>query len=118
MTALQFFKAGGRISRGGFWLHGLIAWMVLYLAWAAAGPAPSVVLAWLINGPVLAALILLCIRRLHDRNRSGWWLLLVLVPVAGALWLAWQLAFRRGLPQDNRWGPDPLAPRGDYLVVR
>lgn len=118
MTSFEFFKAGGRLSRGGFWLHGLIVWGVFYLAWNVAGDTVSPALVWVINGPVLAVLVLLCIRRLHDRNYSGWWLLLAAVPVAGVLWLLWQTALRRGVPQDNRWGADPLQARGDYLVVR
>ncbi|WP_411878516.1 DUF805 domain-containing protein [Polaromonas sp. YR568] len=118
MKSLQFFKAQGRLSRGGFWFHGLVVWGVLYLVWSALGSSTASVLTWIVNLPALAALVLLCIRRLHDRNYSGWWLLLVVVPVAGALWLVWQLALRRGVPEGNRWGPDPLLPRGDYLVVR
>lgn len=118
MTVLQFLKADGRLSRGGFWLQGLIVWVALYAAWAAVGSSSSAALAWIINGAALLVLAPLCIRRLHDHNRSGWWLLVVMVPVLGALYLAWQLALRRGLPQDNRWGPDPLEPQGDYLVVR
>ncbi|EJL83575.1 putative membrane protein [Polaromonas sp. CF318] len=118
MKSLQFFKAGGRLSRGGFWLHGLIVWGVFYLVWAALGNSSSDILTWVINLPVLAALVLICIRRLHDRNYSGWWLLLAAVPVLGALWLVWQLALRRGVADGNQWGPDPLQARGDYLVVR
>lgn len=118
MTVFQFFNASRRLSRGGFWLYGLFVWVALYAVWAAAGSSPSAVLTWIINGTTLLALVTLCIRRLHDRNHSGWWLLVVAVPVLGALYIVWQLALRRGLPQDNRWGPDPLAQRGDYLVVR
>jgi len=33
------------------------------------------------------------------------------------LWLIWQLAFRRGVADGNRWGEDPLQAQGDYLVV-
>jgi uncharacterized membrane protein YhaH (DUF805 family) len=118
MKSLQFFRAGGRLPRGTFWLHGLIVWVVFYLIWHALGHPVVGVATWLINGPALVALTLLCVRRLHDRGYSGWWLLLVFIPVAGALWLIWQTALRRGAPQDNRWGTNPFQPRGDYLVVR
>jgi len=47
------------------------------------------------------------VRRLHDIDRSGWWLLLFLVPLIGAiLWLVWYL--ERGTQGFNRFGPDPL----------
>ena len=57
--------------------------------------------------PTLIALAALSVARLHDRSRSGWWLAAVLVPVAGALWLAWELALRRGSPNTNAYGPGP-----------
>lgn len=117
MTLVRFFGAGGRAPRGQFWLHSFVLWMSLYALSAVLGPLATGIVVWFVNGVVLAALVLLCIRRLHDRNYAGWWLLAVLIPVAGALWLLWQLALRRGVAQDNRWGRDPLQLRGDYLVV-
>jgi len=52
-------------------------------------------------------------RRLHDTNRSGWWIALALIPFPGALFLAALLAFE-GTPGPNRFGDDPLdrEPRG------
>ena len=45
-------------------------------------------------------------RRLHDTDRSAWWLLLLLIPVIG--WLV-ILIFncQRGTEGNNRFGPDP-----------
>ena len=118
MNSLHIFKAGGRLSLGNFWLSASVVWFVFYFVSSVAGNNLAPALTWLINGSALIVLGLLCIMRLHDRNHSGWWLLLVLLPVVGALWLVWQCAFRRGLAQGNRWGEDPLQSRGDYLVVR
>ena len=118
MTLAQFFGPGGRAPRGQFWLQAVVLWGVLYALSALLGPLATGVVVWFVNGVILIALVMLCIRRLHDRNYRGWWLLAVLIPVAGALWLLWQLALRSGIAQDNRWGPDPLQARGDYLVVR
>jgi uncharacterized membrane protein YhaH (DUF805 family) len=44
------------------------------------------------------------IRRMHDLDRSGSWVLLALIPVFGWLWLA-MLCQRRGSPGSNRFGP-------------
>lgn len=47
------------------------------------------------------------IKRCHDRGRSGWFLLIGLVPFLN-LWLAVELMFLRGTVGANRFGPDPL----------
>jgi uncharacterized membrane protein YhaH (DUF805 family) len=46
------------------------------------------------------------VRRLHDTDRSGWWLLIVFIPILGALVL---LVFMilDGTPGTNRFGPNP-----------
>lgn len=46
------------------------------------------------------------VRRLHDTGRSGWWLLIGLIPLVGTIVLIVFLATegRRG---DNEYGPDP-----------
>ena len=47
------------------------------------------------------------IRRLHDLDRSGWWFLLIFVPLVGAIiLLIWNCM--RGTVGPNRFGPDPL----------
>lgn len=54
------------------------------------------------------------VRRLHDIDRSGWWVLLSLVPVLGWIVLfVW--ACTRGTPGANRFGPDPL-PRAAAII--
>ncbi|MDG4768408.1 DUF805 domain-containing protein [Solwaraspora sp. WMMD406] len=46
------------------------------------------------------------VRRLHDTDRSGWWLLIALIPIVGAIVL---LVFfvLDGTHGPNRFGPDP-----------
>jgi uncharacterized membrane protein YhaH (DUF805 family) len=46
-------------------------------------------------------------KRCHDRDRSGWFQLIILIPVLGALWLLVELGFLRGTIGANRFGPDP-----------
>src|SRR5271169_5139636 len=50
------------------------------------------------------------IRRLHDIDRSGWWILITLSIVGVILLLYW--ACQRGTPGPNRFGPDPFASGG------
>ena len=54
------------------------------------------------------ALLVLSAKRLHDRNKSAWWLLIGLVPCIGIIWIFVELGFRRGTYGRNRFGPDPL----------
>lgn len=62
--------------------------------------------------------IAVTIRRLHDRNMSGWFLLLFIVlsaiPLVGMLvGIAWLvLMFLPGTPGPNKYGPDPKDPAG------
>jgi len=46
------------------------------------------------------------VKRLHDRNRSGWFLLLLLVPLVN-IWILIELAFLGGTAGSNRFGDDP-----------
>ena len=48
------------------------------------------------------------VRRLHDTNRSGWWLFINLAPVVGPLILL-SFTITKGNVGDNRFGPDPKA---------
>jgi len=47
------------------------------------------------------------VRRLHDVDKSGWWLLIGLIPIIGAIWL-FVLYCTKGTEGDNRFGSDPL----------
>jgi uncharacterized membrane protein YhaH (DUF805 family) len=55
------------------------------------------------------------IRRLHDTDRSGWWLLLCLVPLVGLVVIVF-LALE-GTPGSNRFGPDPKAGEGNLAAT-
>jgi uncharacterized membrane protein YhaH (DUF805 family) len=56
------------------------------------------------------------VRRLHDTDRSGWWLLIAIVPLIGAIVLLVFLC-SRGTSGPNRFGRDPLrdADAGDVF---
>ena len=48
------------------------------------------------------------VRRLHDTDRSGWWLLICLIPIIGGIWLIVLLA-TAGTAGENKYGADPKA---------
>ena len=96
-----------RLRRRTFWWLSILVWIVFFTVREALAIErhARVATAW-----AAAALLIvgfLAVARLHDRGRSGWWLATVLVPVAGALWLAWELALRRGSKHPNAYGPAP-----------
>jgi uncharacterized membrane protein YhaH (DUF805 family) len=56
------------------------------------------------------------IKRLHDLDRTGWWILLMMVPLVNLI-LGVFLTFRRGQDHANRFGPPPgTAPAGTAAV--
>ena len=49
------------------------------------------------------------VKRWHDCNKSGWWMLVTFVPVIGGLWFLIECGFLAGTQGPNAYGPDPLA---------
>jgi len=113
-----WFSFQGRINRSAFWLlyflpvlgvsifASVLDVVLGTMHQTAAGPigiigtAVGLLLLW----PMIAA----GAKRLHDRDRSGWWQLLYLVPIFGALFLFIYLGFLKGTEGPNSHGPDPL----------
>lgn len=113
----KYAEFQGRARRAEYW------WWVLFviLASLAAGIVDSLIGAALTGGgaglPVFGAAVTLglflpsiavAVRRLHDADRSGWWYLLVFLPIVGFIILI-IFFVQRGTAGPNRFGPDPLA---------
>ncbi len=47
------------------------------------------------------------VKRWHDRDKSGWFILVTLIPFVGWLWQLVECGFLEGTPGDNRFGPSP-----------
>ncbi len=58
---------------------------------------------------VLIPSISVSVRRLHDTDRSGWWLLIGFVPLIGAIILL-VFCVQDSQATSNRFGPNPKAP--------
>jgi uncharacterized membrane protein YhaH (DUF805 family) len=54
----------------------------------------------------LIPLLAVSVRRLHDVGKSGWFLLVGLIPIIGSIWLL-VLACKEGEPGPNVYGPNP-----------
>jgi uncharacterized membrane protein YhaH (DUF805 family) len=46
------------------------------------------------------------VRRLHDVGKSGWWILISIIPLIGDIWL-FVLMVTDSQPGDNQYGPNP-----------
>jgi len=56
---------------------------------------------------IIVPAIAVSIRRLHDLDKSGWWLLISLIPLIGAIVLI-VFFVQKGTDGPNRFGSDPL----------
>ena len=117
----------GRINRAKWWLGVLILVIVQWIVWyivamtmgvdmmAAGDPAqmeqmmtalgiPIFIISLIFLYPSLA----LYTKRWHDRGKSGWWTLIILIPIIGGIWALIELGILRGTVGPNQYGPDPL----------
>lgn len=104
----------GRAGRREYWMFYLV-YLVIYAGLAIASAVLPDALGSIFGILVLVfALGLLIpsiavgVRRLHDSDRSGWWLLIALIPIVGIFWLLYLLIIE-GTPESNRFGPSPVA---------
>lgn len=48
------------------------------------------------------------VRRYHDRAKSGWWVLIALIPFIGGIWQLVELGFLESVNENNPYGTSPL----------
>lgn len=105
----------GRARRSEYWyfaLFNLIASVVLSIADGIVGTYDVTTGIGLLSGLYGLAVILpgvgVSIRRLHDIGKSGWWLLIILIPLIGIIVLLY-FAVKDSQPETNEYGPNPKA---------
>jgi uncharacterized membrane protein YhaH (DUF805 family) len=126
MSLAQWYVSRGRIDRTTWWLtytvpllglsllaiavdlvFGYTTWVELSAVTSGryeAGPFATVVAVLTVVPSVSST-----VTRLHDRGLSGWWFLLVLLPLVGVPALLVLTGFLRGDGGPNRYGPPPRA---------
>ena len=132
------FGTRGRIGRAGWWIASCLLIVIGFAVLSAIGTF-NVILTIILS--LLALLIAYCVlavavKRLHDRNKRGWWVLLfALAPImlasivsafdeeldpilnyaawaivlVLALWALLEFGLMPGTAGLNRYGPDPFA---------
>jgi len=141
----KYFSFSGRINRKPYWMFLLSIFICMLIIGGIAGGfyglglyPVSVIIVGVGYLALIVASVSFAVRRLHDRDKSGWWLLVFyLVPailggiakyVSGpepglngfgaifqlastviSLWGLVEIGFLKGTVGPNRFGPDPLA---------
>jgi uncharacterized membrane protein YhaH (DUF805 family) len=107
----NYVNFAGRAIRSEYWY-----WVLFVIVASIVASIIDVVLGIRVFEPLFSLAVLLPsiavgVRRLHDLDRSGWWLLLGFIPLIGAIVLiVWYCG--RGTVGANRFGPDPLGAIG------
>ena len=104
----NYFNIEGRARRTEYWMYFLVYIGIIIVA----SILDAVVGMGLIGGLVALAHLIpsitVGVRRLHDIGRSGWFLLIGLIPLIGWIILLYW-AVKEGDPQDNAYGSNPKA---------
>ena len=130
------FTFNGRISRAEYWLAFTAYVIVFFVESLVSRHVESATLAGLVTVAMWVSGIAVGIKRLHDRGKSGWYVVLFyIVPmvlflagvmigmshggstawgaglwlIALSIWCLVELGFLRGAVGANAYGPDPLA---------
>lgn len=117
------FSFQGRIPRHDYWLKGFLILfplqisnvIMLFLADEPAERVLALVIGIILLWPALALLV----KRLHDRNRSGWCAATLLIPIANiiiGIWILVEVWFLRGTTGANRFGDDSVQEKKDTAI--
>lgn len=109
------FSFEGRIPRRVFWAAEIGVRMASYAAVLPVvafleGPQAEEVANWMsliLTIPMLWMSLAIAVKRWHDLDKSGWWVLINFVPCIGPLWALIETGFFRGTVGRNQYGSDP-----------
>jgi uncharacterized membrane protein YhaH (DUF805 family) len=108
-----YFSPDGRVNRKQWWLwlivpFTIIGILLVFLDMATGRYNPEMGVGLFSGIFALLSLIpaiIVYIKRFHERDKSGLWVLIGLIPLIGPLWLLIECGFLKGTPGPNRFGP-------------
>jgi len=108
----KYIDFNGRARRSEYWWFALFTWagtiVLSFIDNLVFGVDASVgILSSIWGLAILLPSLAVGVRRLHDLEKSGWWLLLSLIPLIGFLVLLFWFV-KQGTDGQNRFGADPL----------
>lgn len=96
----RYADFSSRSRRSEYWWATLAISLISY---AIAFVIPMLSTVWMLA--TLVPSLAMCVRRLHDIGKSGWWYLMIFVPLVGSILLiVW---FCQDSGPDNQWGRNP-----------
>ena len=111
-----FTSFEGRINRAKFWAGvgfliaiGLLAMFIDMLLGTTMGRDGYGIVSLVVSLASVYFALALYAKRWHDRDKSGWWSLILLVPLIGFVWWIVECGILEGTRGPNRYGADPLA---------
>jgi uncharacterized membrane protein YhaH (DUF805 family) len=102
----KYVTFSGRAARSEFWYWTLFTIIVDVVTIILDGMLGMGLISGLASLALLLPSIAVGVRRLHDLDRTGWWLLIAFTGIGVILLLVWDCM--KGTSGPNRFGPDPL----------
>jgi uncharacterized membrane protein YhaH (DUF805 family) len=96
----------GRARRAEYWWFALINIIIVIVLYAIGIGIRFPFLGLIYSLAVLVPGLAVAVRRLHDTDKSGWWVLISLIPFVGGIILIVLLALE-GTQGPNKYGPSP-----------
>ena len=113
----NYVNFSDRACRSEYWFWTLFVFLADIATWIVDTAVGVQVTSSLFNLAVLLPGIAIGVRRLHDLDRTGWWLLIVFIPLIGwIVLLIWYCS--KGTEGPSRFGPDRLATLGAQISPR
>ncbi len=102
----KYVQFGGRASRSEYWYWTLFSILVSIAANIVDGILDISIVSGITGLVLLLPGLAICARRLHDIDRTYWWILITFTIIGMFVLIYW--ACLRGTVGPNRFGPDPL----------
>ena len=103
----KYVDFSGRARRKEYWFFFLFNFIAIIVLTAIDAMLGLGFLGLIYALAIILPGIAVTIRRLHDTDRSGWWILVGLIPAVGGIILLIFMVLP-GTSGDNQFGPDPL----------
>lgn len=125
MPLRRYADFSGRSRRKEYWMFQL-GILLLYIVFAVVAGMFGAVLGdtmgsimmlplFLVALAIIVPSLAVSVRRLHDQDKSGWWLLINLIPFGGIVLLVFFCT--GGTRGPNRFGPDPKDPYSEDVFA-